>query len=147
MVSEELVYFELNNWFEGRDYPADERFSLWVSTNQFSKNGWCKENKLCVLCGNIDMSLNWCITAPKQWVKDNCPKLLSEETYTYVVISYYKGEHTENKQQGSYSQFLRYPDEYGMVFGRFGWRFLEYMPENYGVTYCNDDGEIEDFPF
>ena len=24
---EEIIYFEINNWFAGRDYPEDEIFS------------------------------------------------------------------------------------------------------------------------
>ena len=25
----EIVYFELNNWFSGRDYPNEEPFTTW----------------------------------------------------------------------------------------------------------------------
>lgn len=27
---EEIVYFEINNWFAGRDYPNDEIFYKWI---------------------------------------------------------------------------------------------------------------------
>ena len=58
---------------------------------------WCKENKLCVLTGNIDMSQNWCITAPIGWVKENFPQLLSEERYTYTVMAYLYGNPPEEQ--------------------------------------------------
>ena len=135
---DEIIYFELNNWFYGRDYPADEQFNNWVTKHQFSKNEWCKENKLCVLCGNYDMSVNWCITAPKSWIEENCPQLLSDKKYTYTVCTYYKGKNTSQQKEGRYSDFIR-PD----AIGRFDWQFLEYKPENYGVTWRNDEGVID----
>jgi len=49
---EEIVYFELNNWFCGRDYPEDEPFIRWLENDcnqQFMDKDWVKENKLCVL--------------------------------------------------------------------------------------------------
>lgn len=29
----DIVYFELNNWFRGRDYPNDEPFVSWMSND------------------------------------------------------------------------------------------------------------------
>ena len=82
----EIVYFELNDWFSGRDYPPEQPFVSWVQTGKFSDEAWCKENKLCVVAGNYDMSRNWCITASKDWVIANCPKLLGDDQFNYKTI-------------------------------------------------------------
>lgn len=74
----DVCYIELNNWFCGRDYPVTEPFISWIKENKFSDKTWCKENRLCVCVYAIDMSVNYLITAPKSWVKSNCPKLLTE---------------------------------------------------------------------
>ena len=87
-MSDEIVYFEINNWFEGRDYPPDEIFNKWMNSFQLRNDVWCKENKLCVMYGSIDMSMNYCVAAPKSWVEENCPKLLSDEEYTYSIYTY-----------------------------------------------------------
>lgn len=110
----EIIYFELNNWFSGRDYPADEPYRSWMKDDlniSFNDKEWVKENKLCVVRDMVDMSQNFCITATKEWVEENCPSLLTE-----------------------YTEFLRYPDEDGYVEGRFGHEFLEYTEENIGIT-------------
>lgn len=120
----DIIYFELNNWYAGVDYPADEPFLSWMRDDLnicFRSDNWCKQNKLCVVTECIDMSSNFCITAAKSWVEDNCPKLLT-----------------------NYEQFLRFPDEDGEVHGRFGTHFLEYSEENFGVTW-NADEEYDDF--
>ena len=62
------------------------------------------------------MSQHFCITATREWVEKNCPKLLTE-----------------------YTKFLRYPDEDGDVQGRFGHWFLPYSEENFGITDIDDD--------
>lgn len=117
MAQEEIVYFELNNWMAGEHYPDEEPFLTWLGDDAniiFADNEeWVKENKLCVVFGIIDMSLNFCITATKKWVEENCPRLLTEHT-----------------------KFLRFPDEDGNVYGRID-QFLEYKEENFGVTYSN----------
>ena len=143
----DLVSFELNNWFSGRDYPSDEPFRSWVSHHTFSDDDWCKDNGLVVLVGNIDMSVNWCITATREWVEQNCPDLLSAKPYQYKTIrSEYdatldKVVSKEILHDGSFSQFIRYPDEDGNVYGRFGWDFPEYCEENFGVHYYEEDDE------
>lgn len=109
----EVVYFELNNWFAGRDYPNEEPFLSWMRDDlniKFDNDEWVKENKLCVVFDFVDMSQNFCITATKKWVENNCPKLLTTHT-----------------------EYLRCPDEYGDVYGRFGHKFLEYNEDNFGV--------------
>lgn len=115
----DIVYFELNNWFAGQDYPANERFGRWMGDDlqlAFSNEDWVKENKLCVVRTRIDMSVNFCVTATKEWVENNCPELLTE-----------------------YTQFLREPDEYGDVYSRFGMTFLEYCDDNIGIIENEDD--------
>lgn len=96
---DDIIYFELNNWFCGRDYPNAEPFITWMSDDlniKFNDENWVKEQELCVTTCFIDMSQNFCITAPKKWVKKNCPELLTK-----------------------YKKFLVYPDEYGNVYGKF----------------------------
>ena len=44
---EEIIYFSVNNWFCGRDYPPTENFKKWLGDdlNQtFRNNEWAKEN-------------------------------------------------------------------------------------------------------
>ena len=46
---EDIVYFELNNWFSGRDFPSDEPFISWMSNDlkiPFRNENWVKEIKL-----------------------------------------------------------------------------------------------------
>ena len=128
-----VYYIELNNWFSGRDYPINGKLKEFVENHNFSNDEWCKENKLCVLCGNVDMSINWCITAPAEWVEDNCPELLGDEDYTYKVYVYRQGEKKVNKK---YCEFLRHGKD-GTASSRFGVSFLEYREENFGVTTCD----------
>jgi hypothetical protein len=78
---------------------------------KFKDKEWAEENKLCVATDFVDMSQNFCITATKKWVEENCPELLTR-----------------------YREFLRTPDNDGEVYGRFGHCFLEYKEENFGVT-------------
>ena len=83
----EVVYFELNNWFIGRDYPNEEPFVTWIREDRFSDDTWLKENKLVCVKSFVDMSLNFCISASRQWVEENCPKLLSKDSMNYHVWS------------------------------------------------------------
>lgn len=110
----DIVYFELNNWFAGEDYPNDEPYLSWMQNDlniKFRDKEWVMDNKLCVVFDIIDMSANFCITATKEWVENNCPTLLTK-----------------------YTEFLREPDENGIVKGRFGHQFLEYDESNFGIT-------------
>lgn len=111
----DIVYFELNNWTTGKDYPDAEPFLSWMKNDlciQFRNENWVKENKLCVVVSRIDMSQNFCITATKEWVEKNCPELFTK-----------------------YIEFIRYPNEYGDAEGRFGGYFLPYEEENIGIEY------------
>ena len=152
---EEIIYFEINNWFAGRDYPDDEIFSKWINNYTFRNDEYCKENKLCVMCGAIDMSMNYCVAAPKSWVLENCPDLLSDKECTYQIATY---NFKEDKQEiktftKKYSDFLCYPDEDGEVCGHIAddWYFPEYCEKNFGVTWNNswwgkdeDDGDDDE---
>jgi len=137
----EIVYFEFNDWIAGKDFPNDEIFRKWIIDNQFKDNEWCIENKLCVLCGAIDMSMNYCVAAPRTWVEKHCPKLLTDEEYTYKTVRIHcddKGneKRTVKEHTKKYSDFICKPDKDGCVYGyNDEWEFPEYKEENFGVTW------------
>lgn len=142
-MNEEIIYFELNNWFAGRDYPDAEPFNTWLGNDDslyFTCERWVKENKLCVTIGLVDMSLDFCIAAPKSWVEANCPKLLTdEECGSTYITSYYDSEKNERVEEerydsNKYSNFLR-PDQSS----RFGIPFPEYSEENIGITWYYEE--------
>ena len=139
---EDIIYFELDNWFCGRDYPNAEPFIDWMGKDYgfcFGNDEWCKKNKLCVEIGPIDMSTCICISAPKSWVEANCPKLLTDEECGSNFITEYtneKGERVRETKYESckYSRFVCKPNKYGEVRGRISdWPFREYKEENFGV--------------
>ena len=140
MNNTDVIFFELNDWIYGRDYPVDESIATLVKTHQFSSDSWCKSQGICVVAGHIDMSVNWCITAPKNWIEKVCLNMLTDKSYTYDVLI--NTEHTVKTKL--YSDFIRYPDIYGNVYGRFGWNFLSYCEKNLGVHFCDEDGLIQD---
>jgi hypothetical protein len=138
---EEIIYFEINDWFSGRDYPNDETFRKFVKDQLFSNDQYCKEHRICVKFGNVDMSINWCVAAPKSWVMENCPQLLSDKQYTYkTIFSHYDKDinewvSTENEYTKKYSDFICNPDENGDVYGYVnGWLFPKYCEENFEKT-------------
>lgn len=143
-MKEDVVYFSVNNWFCGRDYPNDERFRKWLGDDlnqSFRNEEWVKKNRLCVKWGFYDMSMNYCVTAPRKWVEHVCPELLTNKEYEYKLGSSVDGIKT---YKGKYSDFVFQPDEFGNPpEDKFGWSFLEYSPENIGCTYY-DDLESED---
>ena len=159
---ENIINFEINNWFSGRDYPNDETFIKWINDCQFRDDEWCKKNKLCVMCGAIDMSINYCIAAPKSWVEKNCPKLLTDEEYEYTLVTCkpkknkgilvklgikdeYEYEEVKTVYKKKYSDFICKPDEDGNAYGEIsGWKFPEYKEENMGAKWHNDDEEEDD---
>lgn len=116
----DIVYFELNNWFMTIDYPGVEPFISWMGNDEniaFANENWVKKNKLCVVADAVDMSLNFCITAKRKWVEENCPILLTDRCV----------------------EFLRFPNQDGDVYGRFGHSFLDYCKENIGLFWMEDD--------
>ncbi len=144
-----IIYFSVNNWMYGQDYPPTENFRKWLGNDlnqSFRNEEWVKENKLCVRCGCIDMSQNYLVSAPREWVEKNCPELLTNFEYTYTSII--NGKEVEHKDK--YSKFVYSPD-YGPdgdefnCEDRFGWPFLEYKEENIGVHWYEAEPE-EDEP-
>ncbi len=63
----DIVYFEVNNWFCGRDFPDCEPFLTWMrdDCNKFNNAEWVEQNKLCVIFQLVDMSFNYCVTATR----------------------------------------------------------------------------------
>jgi len=103
----------LNNWTPGVTYPNAEPFKTWMSEklfNTFYDEKWVIENKLVIACRIIDQSLQFAISAPKEWVVENCPELLTK-----------------------YSQFIWKPE--GDELDQWEIEFLEYDENNIGLTY------------
>lgn len=122
-----VVYFELNNWFCGRDYPDAQPFIDWLNNDlnqRFRDEAWVKANELVVVFDVIDMSQNYCITAKRSWVEANCPTLLT-----------------------AHREFLRFAEgDEEVPEGRCGARFLPYTAANIGlhegvVNYWGDDDD------
>ena len=114
-----IVYFEINNWSLGKDYPDNEPFISWMSDDlkiKFRDENWIKENKLVVVESLVDMALNYCVTATKEWVQSNCPELLTK-----------------------YTQFIRCEEGDDLPEGRFGCPFLEYNEDNVGWHYAVEE--------
>lgn len=112
---DDVVYFELNNWTPGKYYPDSEPFKSWLGNDlnlTFMNEEFVKENKLCVVWQLIDMSVDFCITATRSWVEENCPELLT-----------------------THERFRRYPDPLndGDVYSDFDAQFLEYAEKNIGL--------------
>lgn len=131
---EEIIYFSVNNWFCYEHYPPTKNFKKWLGNDlkqAFCDNKWCKENKLCVYYGCIDMSVNFTIAAPRSWVKKNCPELLTDKEYTFESC----GKTITKK----YSDFVDHPDENGEIHSKnFDWPYPEYKESNFGCHYYND---------
>ena len=148
MDNNDIVKFTLNNWMVGKDYPPGEPFETWMSFYTLTHNNWCREQKICVYYGNIDMSTNYCVTATREWVEKNCPQLLSDGTYTYKE-TIYKGSLKETTEKiGKFSDFVVYEDDdEEEVNNKFDWPFLEYKEENFGSFEYKDpvwSGDEED---
>ena len=133
------IYISVNNWFCGRDYPPLNCFKEWLrdDLNQtFQNDAWAKENKLCIHYGYIDMSQNYTISAPREWVEKNCPELLTDKGYDY------------DGRKMKYSDFVFHPEEGETMpeYDDFGMPFREYKEENFGCEpyYIEYEDEIED---
>ena len=151
----DVVYFSVNNWMSGSNYPPTENFKKWLrdDLNQsFRSDTWCKENKLCVYYGTVDMSTNYTVSASREWVEKNCPELLTDDEYTYITkIGKYKytvaltsaelvWEDIEHKKK--YSDFVYVPKEGEDIpdndyIGNMPFR--EYCEENFGGEYYKTD--------
>ena len=122
-MDKEIVYLEFNHW-STEYYPDCEPFYTWMNdyTLQFRDEKWLLENKLVVVETLIDMSLNYCITAPKEWILGVCPDFFEK-----------------------YPQFVRKPDKNGEppCGENDGTQFLEYSEENLGYWFINYEGELK----
>jgi hypothetical protein len=163
MENKEVVYFSVNNWMSGENYPPTKNFKKWLGDDfnqSFRNDEWCKENKLCVYYGMIDMSTNYTISAPREWVEKNCPELLTDDEYTYITQqSKYKKklfggyetiwENVEHKKK--YSDFVYSQEDVDEgECDRVGdMPFREYCEANFGSKYYEtywwgDDEDDED---
>ena len=115
---QDIIYFELNHWCPEDYYPDCEPYVTWMDDNvlQFRDQKWIKENKLVVVETLVDMSCNYCITAPREWVEKNCKEIITTHT-----------------------KFLREPDENGNIYGQFGCPFLPYTEDNIGYWFAGWD--------
>lgn len=112
-----IVKFWLNNW-SSEFYPEIKPFigkNGWVDnfdrlSQTFLDNDWCIKNQLCVNCNIVDMSIDLAISAPFDWVIENCKGVLGTK---FVV----------KNQETSY----------------WGTPFLQYTPKNYGYHFVDDD--------
>ena len=100
-----------------------------------------KKNKLCVLYGAYDMSTNILVSAPRAWVLENCPELLSDNTYEYDTLRCNEKVHHVRK----YADFVCVSDDEGRIRSKVGgWDFLEYKDENIGTTWYDEDEHMSD---
>ena len=110
---QEIVYFELNNWMTGTDFPAEDPFLDWMYRGKsllppvFQDREWVKANKLAVSATTVDMSLNYCISAPKSWVEEHCPNLLEERNAKFVF-----GKDGKDPSYGRFGTFVPYNEKY-----------------------------------
>ena len=162
MEKNDVIYFSVNNWFCGRDYPDTPKFRKWLGNDlkqSFMNDKWCKKNKLCVYQGAIDMSCNYTVSAPREWVEKNCPELLTDKEYTYKTRTARlngtdKWQYVTEEYKKKYSDFVYDPKlvEEGEC-DRFDMPYREYKKENFGCKYYEtgywdsddeDDEEEED---
>lgn len=128
----EIIYIDVDNWTCGEDYPDKEPFLTWMTPDydnpediiyKFEDDKWCKENKLVVVCTLLDMSLNFNIIAPKEWIEKTCP---------YIIDSQW--DYTKSKKRGSIWHDPVNETEASLYRGMEG-HFLPYRKENYGIWY------------
>lgn len=153
--NDEIIYFSVNNWFSGRDYPPTPNFKKWLGNDlqqTFENDKWAKKNKLCIYHGVLDMSFNYTVSAPRAWVEKNCPELLTDEEYNYVMCTYHAEGKTCETIKKKYSDFVYKPYEGDETpdKDRFGMPFRKYCKENFGSKYYetnywdNEDDDEED---
>ena len=159
-----VIYFSVNNWFCGRDYPDTPNFRKWLGDDlnqSFRNDKWCKENKLCVYYGCVDMSQNYTVSAPREWVEKNCPELLTDDEYVYYIITHrpkkkklfggYVYEDVKEEHRKKYSDFVYSQEDVDEgECDRVGdMPFREYCEKNFGSEYYEtywwgDDEDDED---
>lgn len=133
-MNDEYVYFELNDWMPNDDYPNEEPYISLCTGERYDKDGkfywqepllrqddWVKKNELSVVSSNVDMSMNFCVVAKRDWVEKNCPSLLTE----YKKFLRFEGE-------GGNTPFwpIDSPEDYGVH--PYDWWDNEWVHENEG---------------
>lgn len=121
----DTVYFSINNWFGGCNYPITNQMIEWLRPGYesmiFSNEEWDKKNKLIVCFNDYDMSDSYAVTASLAWVKRFFPEILGS---VYEIISpdgspprakrpFWKFK-SPKEEAGLYScngSFLRYDNE------------------------------------
>lgn len=80
-MNNDIVYFEINDWWAGETFPDKEPFIdwCWEIRSYLLNTSWCKENKIISIGYWEDMSISVIVAAPIDWVKENCPSLLDED--------------------------------------------------------------------
>lgn len=154
MENNDVIYFSVNNWFCGRDYPDTKNFRKWLSNDinqSFRNDEWCKENKLCVYYGWVDMSCNYTVSAPREWVEKNCPELLTDDEYVYYIMVHrpkkkklfggYEYEDVKEEHKKKYSDFVYSQEEVdeGECDRVGNMPFRKYCEENFGSEYYVTD--------
>lgn len=94
------VYFELNDWAAGQDYPVEEAYDklcCWQDDPNdpdaigtaplLLYDNFLKENQLVVTFSYLDMSMNFCVVAKREWVEEKYPALLT--TYQKFICHPY----------------------------------------------------------
>lgn len=138
-MDKDIIYFELNNWMSEDDYPPEEPYISWCCTGKtedgkytqpkLRDKDWVKENKIIVVESLLDMSMNFCITAPKEWVEENCPNLLT----TWSKFIRIPEEGCDLPEGGWGTPFLPYEEKY------IGYHYAEEDENEYGVYYIDGD--------
>lgn len=117
----DIIYFEVNNWFPGEDYPSCKPFFEWMADigSPLRNNEWCRDQKICVVYEIIDMSQNFKVTATRAWVKETCPCILEDRYRRFI-----------HELKGTYQDSdTEYFESHGHGVGP----FLKYNEENFGV--------------
>lgn len=120
--NDNIVYFELNDWSPGY-HPDVEPFLSWVCMRKdknyyinFRDEQWVKNNELVIVESLVDMSINFCVSAKRQWVEQNCPELLSK-----------------------YQEFIRIEEDGDdILYGDYGCPFLKWSKDNIGIHHADE---------
>ena len=144
-MSDNIIYFEVNNWFAGRDYPDCEPFTSWLGDigSVFNNDEWFKQQKICVVHELIDMSDNYKITATQGWVEKNCPSLFNDENKKFICnidLDDYDEEDDEYYEQCRYGNgpFLKYSES------NFGVHEYDYYSDCwYSEKYVETEEDVE----
>ena len=110
-INNDVVYIHFNNWTADVGYPDIEPIATYIEQDIFIDEEWVAKQKLVVVAYTVDMSLSLHITAPRSWVKEHCPELLTE-----------------------YKQYLKNPNENKYTKKM----YLPYREKNIGVHWITD---------